>query len=44
MKKLLIIFLLQGYLMAATLLKVNVNGIDVPIVFEKDNRLSLIHI
>ncbi len=41
MKKLLIIFLLQGYLMAATLLKVNVNGIDVPIVFEKDNRLPL---
>ncbi len=27
--------------MAATVLKVNVNGVDVPIVFEKDNRLPL---
>ena len=41
MKKLLIIFLIQGYLMAATLLKVEVQGVEVPIVFEKDNRLPL---
>ena len=41
MKKLFLLFLLQGYLMAATLLKVNVNGVDVPIIFEKDSRLPL---
>ena len=41
MNKVILIFLLQGYLMAATVVKVNVNGVDVPIVFEKDNRLPL---
>jgi len=41
MKKLLIIFLIQGYLMAATLIKVDINGVEVPVVFEKDNRLPL---
>ena len=30
--------------MAATVLKVNVNGVDVPIVFEKDNRLPLTNV
>jgi len=30
--------------MSATLLKVNVNGVDVPIVFEKDNRLPLTNV
>ncbi len=30
--------------MAATLLKVNVDGVDVPIVFEKDNRLPLTNV
>jgi len=44
MKNLLLLFLLQGYLMSATLLKVNVNGVDVPIVFEKDNRLPLTNV
>ena len=30
--------------MAAIVLKVNVNGVDVPIVFEKDNRLPLTNV
>jgi len=41
MKNFILLFLLQGYLMSATVLKVNINGIDVPIVFEKDSRLPL---
>lgn len=41
MRKLFYIFLLQGYLMAATLLHTDVNGVTIPIVFEKDNRLPL---
>jgi predicted Zn-dependent peptidase len=41
MKKILVIFLIQGYLMAATLFKVNVDGVEVPVIFEKDNRLPL---
>ena len=41
MRKLLIFFIVQGYLMAATLLKVNVDGIEIPIVFERDSRLPL---
>jgi len=44
MKKVILIFLLQGYLMAATVLKVNVDGVDVPIIFEKDNRLPLTNV
>ncbi len=41
MKKIILLFLLQGYLMAATLLHTEINGVQVPIVFEKDNRLPL---
>ena len=41
MKKLIILILIQGYLMAASLLKVDVNGVEVPVIFEKDNRLPL---
>ena len=41
MKKIFISILLQGYLMAATLLHVNVDSVDVPVIFEKDNRLPL---
>ena len=44
MKKLaLIVFIIfiQGNLMAAQLLKVKVDSIEVPIIFEKDNRLPL---
>jgi len=41
MKKLLILFLIQGYLMAATLFKVDVNGVQVPVIFEKQNSLPL---
>ena len=41
MKKIILLFLLQGYLMAATLLHTETNGVQVPILFEKDNRLPL---
>ena len=41
MKKIIVLFLLQGYLMAATLLHTEINGVQVPILFEKDNRLPL---
>lgn len=41
MKKIIATILLQGYLMASTLLHVNVNSIDIPIIFEQDNRLPL---
>ena len=41
MKKLLTILLIQGYLMAASLLKVDVNSVEVPVVFVKDSRLPL---
>ena len=41
MKKLILIFLLQGYLMAAILLHTEIDGVKVPIIFEKDNRLPL---
>jgi predicted Zn-dependent peptidase len=41
MRKLIILLLLQGYLMAVTLLKVDVNGTKIPVIFEKDNRLPL---
>jgi len=41
MKKLIAILLLQGYLMAATLLSVDVNGTKVPVIFEEDKRLPL---
>jgi predicted Zn-dependent peptidase len=41
MKRVLILLLIQGYLMAATLFKVNVDGVDVPVVLESDSRLPL---
>ncbi len=41
MTKFILIFLLQGYLMAATLLKRDINGIEVPIILEHDSRLPL---
>jgi predicted Zn-dependent peptidase len=41
MKKVILLFLIQGYLMAATLTKVDINGVEVPVIFEKDNRLPL---
>jgi len=41
MKKLITIFLLQGYLMAAILMDVEVNNVKVPVVFEQDNRLPI---
>jgi len=41
MKNIILLFLLQGFLMAATLLKVDVDGVEVPVIFEKDNRLPL---
>ncbi len=41
MKKILYILLMQGCLMAATLFNVNINGVNIPVIFEKDNRLPL---
>jgi len=41
MIKFIAIFLLQGYLMAATLLKTDINGVEVPIILEHDSRLPL---
>ena len=41
MKRALLLFLLQGYLMAATLLHTEIKGIQVPIIFIQDNRLPL---
>jgi len=41
MKKLIAILLLQGYLMAATLLSVDINGTKVPVIFEQDKKLPL---
>jgi len=41
MKRILLILLLQGYLMAATLLHTKIDGIEIPIVFEQDKRLPL---
>ncbi len=41
MKQILLLFLLQGYLMAATLLHIDVNGVKVPVVFEQDKNLPL---
>ncbi len=42
MKKLIfLILLIEGYLMGAALLKVNIKGVEVPIIFEKDKRLPI---
>jgi len=41
MKKLIFIILIQGYLMGATLFKVDVDGVKVPVVFEEDKSLPL---
>ena len=41
MKRIVILLLLQGYLMAATLLHVDVNGVKVPVIFEQDKNLPL---
>ncbi len=42
MKRIVILLLLQGYLMAATLLHVDVNGVKVPVIFEQDKNLPLV--
>jgi len=41
MKKLIYTLLMQGCLMAATLFNVDIDGVKVPVIFEKDNRLPL---
>jgi predicted Zn-dependent peptidase len=44
MKRVLILLLIQGYLMAATLLKVNIDGVEVPLILEKESRLPLANV
>ncbi len=41
MKKILPLILIQGYLMAANLLHVTIDGVDVPVVFEESSALPL---
>ena len=41
MKKIVYTLLMQGCLMAATLFNVDIDGVKVPVIFEKDNRLPL---
>jgi len=41
MRKWILIFLLQGYLMAVTLLEVEVNGTKIPVLFEQEKRLPI---
>jgi len=41
LRKILPILLIQGYLMAATLMHVEVDGVKVPVIFEEEKRLPL---
>ncbi len=41
MKKIIPLILIQGYLMAANLLHVTIDGVDVPVVFEESSALPL---
>jgi len=41
MRQIVLLFLLQGYLMAATLLHVDVDGIKIPLIFEQNRKLPL---
>jgi len=40
-KKLLLIFVLQGYMMASVLLNLEIKGVNIPVIFQKDSRLPL---